>query len=190
MGGVQAQYAPSIYIGLWSRVEGLERDQVTRALERRALVQATLLRNTIHVVSPRRLLAVRRGHAGQPPELVAPAPGEARAGGRGTVEAAARRMRRAARGRPRRPQGADAARGRGRFALQRRHALARRGARAAGRHLGAPPRRHLRSVPRPGSSARSRSTRGATPSRATSPPSARRRWRTSRAGPGSRPAGR
>ncbi len=52
MGGVQAQYAPPIYIGLWSRVEGLERGQVTRALERKALVQATLLRNTIHVVSP------------------------------------------------------------------------------------------------------------------------------------------
>jgi hypothetical protein len=52
MGGVQAQYAPSIYVGLWSRVAGLERDQVTRALERRSLVQATLLRNTIHVVSP------------------------------------------------------------------------------------------------------------------------------------------
>ena len=52
MGGVQAQYAPSIYIGLWSRVDGLERDQVTRALERRSIVQATLLRNTIHVVSP------------------------------------------------------------------------------------------------------------------------------------------
>ena len=52
MGGVQAQYAPSIYVGLWSRVEGLRRDQVTRALERRTLVQATLLRNTIHVVSP------------------------------------------------------------------------------------------------------------------------------------------
>jgi hypothetical protein len=52
IGGVQAQYAPSIYIGLWSRVEGLGRQQVTRALERKALVQATLLRNTIHVVSP------------------------------------------------------------------------------------------------------------------------------------------
>ena len=52
MGGVQAQYAPSIYVGLWSRVAGLERGQVTRALERRTLVQATLLRNTIHVVSP------------------------------------------------------------------------------------------------------------------------------------------
>jgi hypothetical protein len=51
MGGVQAQYAPSTYAGLWSRVEGLEREAVTRALERRALVQGTLMRNTIHVVS-------------------------------------------------------------------------------------------------------------------------------------------
>ena len=51
MGGVQAQYAPSTYVGLWSRVEGLEREAVSRALERRSLVQATLMRSTIHVVS-------------------------------------------------------------------------------------------------------------------------------------------
>jgi hypothetical protein len=52
MGGLQAQYAPSMYIGLWSRVEGFERDALTRALERRAVVQGTLLRSTIHLVSP------------------------------------------------------------------------------------------------------------------------------------------
>ena len=51
MGGLQAQYAPSMYIGLWSRVEGFERDALTRALERRTVVQATLLRSTIHLVS-------------------------------------------------------------------------------------------------------------------------------------------
>ena len=51
VGCIQAQYAPSTYVGLWSRVEGLERGAVTRALERGALVQATLMRNTIHVVS-------------------------------------------------------------------------------------------------------------------------------------------
>ena len=50
---LQAQYAPSAYIGLWSRVEGFERGQLTRALERRALIQASLLRGTIHVVSRR-----------------------------------------------------------------------------------------------------------------------------------------
>jgi Winged helix DNA-binding domain len=53
MGGIQAQYAPSAYIGLWSRVEGFERAALTRALERRSLVQATMLRGTIHIVSRR-----------------------------------------------------------------------------------------------------------------------------------------
>jgi hypothetical protein len=51
MGCVQSQYAPSTYVGLWSRLEGLERDSVTRALERRTVVQGTLMRSTIHVVS-------------------------------------------------------------------------------------------------------------------------------------------
>jgi Winged helix DNA-binding domain len=53
MGGVQTQYAPSAYIGLWSRLDGFERDALTRALERRTLVQATLMRVTIHIVSRR-----------------------------------------------------------------------------------------------------------------------------------------
>jgi DNA glycosylase AlkZ-like len=51
IGCLQNQYAPSGYVGLWTRVAGFERDALTRALERRALVQATLMRNTIHVVS-------------------------------------------------------------------------------------------------------------------------------------------
>ena len=51
MGGLQAQYAPSMYIGLWSRVEGFEREALTRALERRSVVQGTLMRSTIHLVS-------------------------------------------------------------------------------------------------------------------------------------------
>jgi hypothetical protein len=51
IGGIQAQYAPSMYIGLWSRLEGFERDVLTRALERRSVVQATLMRVTIHLVS-------------------------------------------------------------------------------------------------------------------------------------------
>jgi hypothetical protein len=53
MGGLQAQYAPSMYIGLWSRVEGFERDALTRALERRSVVQGTLMRSTIHLVAAR-----------------------------------------------------------------------------------------------------------------------------------------
>ena len=53
MGGLQAQYAPSMYIGLWTRVRAIERDGVTRALERRLVVQGTLMRDTIHLVARR-----------------------------------------------------------------------------------------------------------------------------------------
>jgi hypothetical protein len=53
MGGLQAQYAPSMYIGLWSRMEGFERDALTEALEKRKVVQGTLQRATIHLVSKR-----------------------------------------------------------------------------------------------------------------------------------------
>jgi len=51
--GLQTQYAPSAYIGLWSRLNDFERPQLTRALEQRRAVQATLMRSTIHVVSVR-----------------------------------------------------------------------------------------------------------------------------------------
>ena len=51
MGALQAQYAPSMYIGLWSRVADLERDALTEALNEREVVQATLMRSTIHLVS-------------------------------------------------------------------------------------------------------------------------------------------
>ena len=51
IGGIQAQYAPAMYLGLWSRVADLGRDAVTRALEDRSVVQATLLRSTIHLVA-------------------------------------------------------------------------------------------------------------------------------------------
>ena len=65
MGGLQAQYAPSMYIGLWSRVEGLERDAVTRALQRRSVVQGSMMRATIHLVSRRDywpfVVGIRRG---------------------------------------------------------------------------------------------------------------------------------
>jgi hypothetical protein len=53
VGGLQAQYAPSAYIGLWSRLDGFRLEHLTQALERRRAVQATLMRSTIHVVSAR-----------------------------------------------------------------------------------------------------------------------------------------
>lgn len=51
VGGIQAQYAPSTYVGLWSRLANFRRDDLTTALEQRRVVQATLMRSTIHVVS-------------------------------------------------------------------------------------------------------------------------------------------
>ncbi len=63
--GLQSQYAPSAYVGLWSRLEGFHREDLTRALEQRRAVQGTLMRATIHIVSARdyRLFAaaVREG---------------------------------------------------------------------------------------------------------------------------------
>ncbi len=53
VGGVQTQYAPSGYVGLWSRIAGFERQRYTEELERRRIVQATLMRSTIHTVSRR-----------------------------------------------------------------------------------------------------------------------------------------
>ena len=51
MGCLQAQYAPSMYVGLWSRVAGFRREDLTTALEDRSVVQGTLMRVTIHLVS-------------------------------------------------------------------------------------------------------------------------------------------
>jgi hypothetical protein len=51
VGGLQTQYAPSGYVGLWSRLEGFERPALTRALQRKTVIQATVLRATIHMVT-------------------------------------------------------------------------------------------------------------------------------------------
>jgi hypothetical protein len=52
-GGLQTQYAPSGYVGLWTRMAGFRRDALTAALEDRSVIQATLMRTTIHLVSRR-----------------------------------------------------------------------------------------------------------------------------------------
>jgi winged helix DNA-binding protein len=65
VGGLQTQYAPSGYVGLWSRMRNFRRDALTTALEQRRVIQGTLLRSTIHMVSARDywlfLAAVRQG---------------------------------------------------------------------------------------------------------------------------------
>ena len=51
VGGLQAQHAPAMYVGLWSRIQGFTRPDLTTALEQHAVVQGTLMRSTIHLVS-------------------------------------------------------------------------------------------------------------------------------------------
>lgn len=51
LGGLQTQYAPSAYVGLWSRLAGFRRADLTDALHRRRIVQAWMMRCTIHMVS-------------------------------------------------------------------------------------------------------------------------------------------
>ena len=53
VGGLQTQYAPSGYVGLWTRLAGFRRNDLTQALEDRRVIQATLMRTTIHMVSRR-----------------------------------------------------------------------------------------------------------------------------------------
>jgi hypothetical protein len=50
---LQAQYAPSPYIALWSRVTGFRKEQLTRALENRKAVKSSLFRITLHITSAR-----------------------------------------------------------------------------------------------------------------------------------------
>jgi uncharacterized coiled-coil protein SlyX len=50
---LQAQYAPSPYIALWSRVTGFRKEQLTRALESRKVVKSSLFRITLHITSAR-----------------------------------------------------------------------------------------------------------------------------------------
>jgi hypothetical protein len=51
MGGIQTQYAPAGYIGLWTRMRDVTRPMLTRALEECRVIQATMMRATIHMVS-------------------------------------------------------------------------------------------------------------------------------------------
>lgn len=53
VGGLQTQYAPSGYVGLWSRLAGFDREHLTAALTRAAVVQGWVMRCTIHMVSAR-----------------------------------------------------------------------------------------------------------------------------------------
>jgi hypothetical protein len=79
---LQAQWQPSPYLALWSRLDGFERSSLERALARGRVVKALLMRATMHLVSARdyphfdaavreaRTIARVRGQEPPPPELV------------------------------------------------------------------------------------------------------------------------
>jgi hypothetical protein len=48
---LQAQYAPSPYVALWSRVDGFRKEQLTRGLIEGTLIKSGVLRGTLHVVT-------------------------------------------------------------------------------------------------------------------------------------------
>ncbi|MCA2205808.1 winged helix DNA-binding domain-containing protein [Nocardia rosealba] len=50
--GLQAQDVPPPFIGLWSRTVDFDPDTVSRGLDDRTLVRITLMRGTIHLVTP------------------------------------------------------------------------------------------------------------------------------------------
>jgi Winged helix DNA-binding domain len=51
LGGLQAQLAVSPYIGLWTRMQGFQREELARAIETRGVVKATFIRATLHLVT-------------------------------------------------------------------------------------------------------------------------------------------
>jgi DNA glycosylase AlkZ-like len=53
VGGLQAQWPPAPYVGLWTRVEGFRRAGLERPLARGDVVKTTLMRATLHLVSAR-----------------------------------------------------------------------------------------------------------------------------------------
>ena len=53
LAALQAQWSPSPYIALWSRLVGFTRERLWAAIERHAVVRARLMRGTLHLVSAR-----------------------------------------------------------------------------------------------------------------------------------------
>src|SRR3989442_13215714 len=51
LAALQAQWSPSPYIALWSRISGFRREQLWSAIERHRVVRGRLMRGTPHPVS-------------------------------------------------------------------------------------------------------------------------------------------
>lgn len=53
LAALQAQWAPSPYIALWSRLKKFRREKLWSAIERHEVIRARLMRGTLHLVSAR-----------------------------------------------------------------------------------------------------------------------------------------
>jgi hypothetical protein len=51
--GLQAQWPPSPYLGLWSRVVGFRRDVLERLVRRGDVLKPTVMRGTLHLITAR-----------------------------------------------------------------------------------------------------------------------------------------
>jgi Winged helix DNA-binding domain len=51
--GIQAQWPPAPYVGIWTRTSGFRREALERLLARGDVLKATMMRQTLHLVTPR-----------------------------------------------------------------------------------------------------------------------------------------
>jgi len=57
--GMQAQWPPAPYVGIWTRTTGFKRQTLERELAKGSVVKATVMRQTLHLVTPRDYALIR-----------------------------------------------------------------------------------------------------------------------------------
>jgi hypothetical protein len=57
--GIQAQWPPAPYVAIWARTTSFRREALERELRRGALIKATVMRQTLHLVTPRDYALIR-----------------------------------------------------------------------------------------------------------------------------------